>query len=154
MLEEPEAPALLGPVERDVAAHQIGECELGRLGAIDDGTRDVGSEIGQPDQVADIGPRAAVFPSEFVQRLAMLQPPTQVTCPGQRLDERLSLTPPPHSDNDVTRLLTALQDVWQSSVSVAAPPQSSQAGHSAANSLVSHSSDQNPSLSPRANAIP
>ena len=71
-LEEPEAPVLLGPVERDVAAHQIGECELGRLGAIDDGTRDVGSEIGQPDQAADIGPRAAVFPSEFVQRLAVL----------------------------------------------------------------------------------
>jgi hypothetical protein len=60
LLEEPEAPALLGPVERYVAVHQISKRKLGRLVAIDDGTRDVGSEIGQPDHAADIGPRAVV----------------------------------------------------------------------------------------------
>jgi hypothetical protein len=80
---EPEAPALLSPVERDVPPHQIGEGQLGRLGAIDDGPGDVGSEIGQPDQTADIGPRAVVLAGEFVQRPAVLQSPAQVTCPGQ-----------------------------------------------------------------------
>ena len=87
-LEEAEVSALLGPIKRDVPGHQIGEREFGRLSAIDNGTRNVGSEIGQPDQAADVWPRTAVVTGEFVQRFAVLEPPSQVTSPGKRSHQR------------------------------------------------------------------
>ena len=61
-------------------AAQIGECELGRLGAIDDGTR----------ESREIGYWISVLQGrERVQRLAMLQLPAQITFPSQRLHKRL-----------------------------------------------------------------
>jgi hypothetical protein len=64
VLEEAERAALLGPVDRDVAPHQIGESKARRLRAIEDGLGDRRSKVRQPDHSDNVRSRASVFPGK------------------------------------------------------------------------------------------
>src|SRR4030095_16244570 len=88
-LEKAERDALFRPVDWNIALHQVGQSELCRLRALEDGLRNSGGEIRQPDHAADVGSRTSILTRQLVQRLAVtLQALAQVACPGNRLHER------------------------------------------------------------------